>query len=104
MSTKHTPAPWEVMNHSDLATGDRYEGAYEVLAAVKGQYKANEKLIEAAPLLLEALELVRQQVRHDLECTTVTAKCGEVPQCTCGASEAASKAVKAIAKATGGAQ
>lgn len=50
----HTPGPWRVMNHRDLVTSYRYEGAYEILNAVQGEHEANQRVMEAAPDLLAA--------------------------------------------------
>lgn len=65
MNTKHTPAPWEILEMPDrliikneelnLPIGDVY-GVKSMTVYNKEQVRANAKLIAAAPELLEALQ------------------------------------------------
>lgn len=54
MTTKHTPGPWRVDNHCDVAAQDRHVATPSLYG--DGSDEANARLIAAAPDLLQGLE------------------------------------------------
>ena len=58
--SKHTPAPWNVDKDYDIYAGDPKQGTRVDIATISWfrnqNFKANARLIAAAPELLEALE------------------------------------------------
>ena len=62
-NTKHTPAPWHVINEECLVITDNFgQELFEYTAEGKDEFiteaEANARLIAAAPELLEALESI----------------------------------------------
>lgn len=135
---KGTPGPWEIMNGGDIfgpQGGDSGDGVKcdiddgwqvaevgiyaafvdgELVELGDGPREANKKLIAAAPELLEALRLVREDIvvagGHDSYCAYVLDKQdwrrddapqSERPPCNCWQADALRKIDAAIAKALG---
>ncbi len=55
MELKHTPGPWRTSHHGDWVVGRDDKSGSVVVAKGAFNWKANSRLIAAAPDLLEAL-------------------------------------------------
>jgi hypothetical protein len=60
---KHTEGPWKLSNRGSNTPDVT---ATNAIIAEKVRYKANARLIAAAPEMLEALHIARMQMRYDL--------------------------------------
>ena len=92
---KHTPGPWEIINHPAETDGPYVQGPTgtndaHIVARIYGpDAKANARLIAAAPELLEACEYVAR------------IECPHVYTSTCDLCRVRNRVVVVIAKARG---